>query len=167
MEGHMEEHGPLYTSVSFVMFQCGWVGGGGGWWVVVVVVVVVRRPSSWLLLCCFWCGVSGLLLCYVASLLLLFLLVFLFFAFVLLLFFIVLLLLLLFLFLGPVVQGSGFCFAFCVASVLSVLHVSGECLFCFSLCFRVLAFFVVGFFVCHVFKNLHVLWLFGVFRLRL
>ena len=28
MEGHMHEHGPLYTSVAFVMFDEGWVGGG-------------------------------------------------------------------------------------------------------------------------------------------
>ena len=35
VEGHMHEHGPLYTSVPFVMFDEGgdgvvWCGGGGG-----------------------------------------------------------------------------------------------------------------------------------------
>ena len=54
MEGHVQEHGPLYTSVPFVMFdECGWVGGGVVWcgvlWCGVVVVV------------CGWCvgGVCG------------------------------------------------------------------------------------------------------------
>ena len=36
MEGHMHEHGPLYTSVPFVMFD------EGGWWCGVVWCGVVR-----------------------------------------------------------------------------------------------------------------------------
>ena len=43
MEGHMHEHGPLYTSVPRVMFdEGGWVGGGVLCWCCVVSVC----PSS-------------------------------------------------------------------------------------------------------------------------
>ena len=54
---------------------------------------------------------------------------------------------------GPVVQGSGFCFLLFVLLLVCVFERVCRvfCLF-LSLCFRVLALFVFGFFACNVFK---------------
>ena len=41
MEGHMHEHGPLYTSVPFVMFD------EGGWWCVLLCCVQTLCVMDW------------------------------------------------------------------------------------------------------------------------
>ena len=47
MEGHLHEHGPLYTSLPCVMFdEGGWVGG---WCGVVLLVLLLLHPSVLLL----------------------------------------------------------------------------------------------------------------------
>ena len=67
MEGHMHEHGPLYTSVPLVMFdEGGWCGVVVVVVVVVVVLVVVVGCCGWLLWLWLW---LWLLLCVVVLLL--------------------------------------------------------------------------------------------------